>query len=187
MDRFSNAIVESAEKLLRVAAGTEQVESADAIDSLIAGTWWVNVDALWDRAPLDLLVTGGNLSLLTNPNLVQELAALQVAIERVKLHYRNDVRFYSDVMNPFLIANANKAQIAARLRHRPGEPGTTYSAPDLGFTNVRNHSDLLSNIEFQNILVTKIDTLSDILVIGHPDVEKHLVLVIQMLEDTLDQ
>ena len=186
MNRFSHAIVESAEKLLRVAAGTEQAPSEDAIDRMIGDTWWINVDALWDSAPLNLLVAGSNLSLISNPELVQELAALQVAIERVKLHYRNDAKFYNDVMTPFMIANANMAQITASIRHRPGEPETRYTSSDLGLTNIRNHNELLSTIEFQNVLVAKIAGLTDILDIGHPGVEKHLVVVIQMLEDDLD-
>ena len=187
MNRFSNAIVESAEMLLHVAAGTEEAPSADEIDRMIGDTWWVSVDALWDSAPLNLLVAGSNLSLISNPELVQELAALQVAIERVKLHYRNDVEFHSDVMTPFMIANANMAQITASMRHRPGGTETTYTFSDLGLTNIRNHNELLSTIEFQNVLVAKIERLVDILDIGHPGVEKHLIVVIQMLEDALDQ
>ena len=186
MNRFSNAIVESAEKLLHVAAGTKQAPSEDAIDRMIGDTWWVNVDALWDSAPLNLLVAGSNLSLISNPELVQELAALQVAIGRVKLHYRNNVEFHNDVMTPYMITNANMAQITASMRHRPGETETTYNFSDLGLTNIRNHNELLSTIEFQNVLVAKIERLTDILDIGHPSVEKHLVVVIQMLEDALD-
>lgn len=44
---------------------------------MIADIWWVSNEALWDSAPLKLLVAGGNLSLVSSPNLVQELAALQ--------------------------------------------------------------------------------------------------------------
>lgn len=187
MNRFSEAIVESAERLLQVAAGTERAPSEDALDRMIGDTLWVSVDALWDSAPLNLLVAGGNMSLISNPELVQELAALQVAIGRVKLHYRNDGAFHHDVMTPFMIANANMAQISANMQHRPGEAETSYNFPDLGLSNIRNHNELLSTIEFQNVLVAKIERLMDILDIGHPGVEKHLVVVIQMLEDALDQ
>jgi hypothetical protein len=181
MNRFSHAIIESAETLLHVAVGTEQAPSEDAIDRMIGDTWWHSVDALWDSAPLNLLVAGSNLSLISNPELVQELAALQVAIGRVKSHYRNDGEFHKNVMTPFMIANANMAQITASMRYRPGETETAYNIP------IRHHSELLSTIEFQNVLVAKIERLTDILDIGHPGVEKHLIVVIQMLEDALDQ
>jgi len=187
MNLFSNAIFKSAETLLRVAAGAEQKPSEDTIDRLITDTWWVSSEALWDSAPLNLLVAGGNLSLVSNPGLVQELAALQVAIERVKFHYRNDGEFHETVMTPFLIANVNMAQISASMLHRPGHPEITATFLDLGITKNYLASELLSTVEFQNLLVAKMERCSDILDIGHPGVEKHLVAVIRMLEDELDK
>ncbi len=187
MNLFSNAIFKSAETLLRVAAGAEQRPSEDTINRLIIDTWWVSSEALWDSAPMNLLVAGGNLSLVSNPRLVQELAALQVAIERVKFHYRSDAGFHETVMTPFLIANANMARISASILHRPGHPEITATFPDLGFTKSHLASDLLLTVEFQNLLVAKMERCSDILDVGHPGVEKHLVVVIRMLEDELDK
>jgi hypothetical protein len=187
MNRFNQAIVESAETLLRVAAGTEQNPGEDTIDRLIADTWWVSNEALWDSAPLNLLVAGGNLSLVSNPNLVQELAALQVAIGRLRYHYRNDGEFHNDVMTPFMIARANMAQISAAMQHRPGQPEITSAFPELGFDRRQLHSELLSTVAFQNLLVAKIERCTDILNIGHPGVETHLIQVIQLIEDELDR
>ena len=67
MNLFSNAIFDSAAALLRIAAGTEQKPSDETIDRLFSDTWWVSSEALWDSAPLNLLVAGGNLSLISNP------------------------------------------------------------------------------------------------------------------------
>lgn len=186
MNRFNKAIVASAETLLRVAAGAEQKPSEDTIDRLIVDTWWVSSEALWDSAPLNLLIAGGNLSLVSNLSLVQELAALQVAIGRVRFHYRNDGAFHNDVVTPYMIANANMAQISASMLHRPGQPEITSAFPDLGFTKSYLHSELLSTVAFQNLLVAKIERCTDILDVGHPGVEKHLVEVIRILEDELD-
>jgi hypothetical protein len=46
VNRFNQAIVQSAEALLRVAAGTAQKPSEDTMDRLIADTWWVSNEAL---------------------------------------------------------------------------------------------------------------------------------------------
>ena len=187
MNRFNEAIVESTDTLLRVATGTEEKLSEEDIDRLIIDTWWVNNEALWDSAPLNLLVAGGNLSLVSDPTLVQALAALQVAIGRVRHHYRNDGAFYNDVMTPFMIANANMTQINASVTHRPGHPEKTVTVPDYGLTVSHRHSELLSTMQFQNLLIAKRERCADILDIGHPGVEKHLAPVIRMLEDELDQ
>ena len=187
MNRFNRAILESAETLLRVAAGTEGKPSEDMIDRLIGDTWWVSNEALWDSAPLNLLVAGGNLSLVSNLRLVHELAALQVAIGRVRLHYRHDAEFHNDVVTPFMIANANMAQISASMLHRPGEPDVTLVFPDLGLARSFRHSELLSTVAFQNLLVAKMERCTDILDTGHPGVERHLAEVIRMLRDELDK
>jgi hypothetical protein len=185
MTRFSQAIVESAETLLRVAAGSEDKPGNETMDRLIGDTWWNSNEALWDSAPMNLLVAGGNLSLVSNPRLVQELAALQVSISRVRNHYGNDEKFHQEVMTPFMISHANMAQISASMQHRPGDPENTFSFPDLGTTDAYDHSDLLSSVEFQNLLIAKIERHLDILDIGHPGVEQHLIEVITMLEEEL--
>jgi len=185
MTRFSQAIVESAETLLRVAAGSEDKPGNETMDRLIGDTWWNSNEALWDSAPMNLLVAGGNLSLVSNPRLVQELAALQVSISRVRNHYGNDEKFHQEVMTPFMISHANMAQISASMQHRPGDPENTLSFPDLGTTEAYDHGDLLSSVEFQNLLIAKIERHLDILDIGHPGVEQHLIEVIPMLEEEL--
>jgi len=187
MNEFCELIIGSAEALLREASSTEHKLSEDSIDRLIGDTWWVNNDALWDSAPLSQLVVGGNLSLISNTELVQELAALQVAIERVKYHYRNDGQFHKEIMTPFMIANSNMAQIAAGITHRPGQPENTFKIRDLGSSRGYRHSELLATVEFQNILVAKMERLLDIIDTGHPGVEKRLEKVIEMLEAEIDE
>jgi hypothetical protein len=117
MKKFNETILESVETLLMAAADTEHALSEDAIDRLIGDTWWVSNEAVWDSAPLNQLTAGGNLSVISNPNLVQQLTELQVAIERVKYHSRNDSDFHESIMTPFMIANSNMSQITRTIRH----------------------------------------------------------------------
>lgn len=187
MSRFSEAIIDSAESLLNAASNTELTLSEDKIDQLIGDTWWTSNPALWDSAALSQLAAGGNLSQISNVELVQELAALQVAIGRVKDHYSGDSQFHENVMTPFIIANANMAQIAATVSHRPGQPENPVSVRDFGLAMGYRHSELLATVEFQNILVARMERLADILDIGHPDVEVGLQKVIGMLEVELGE
>jgi hypothetical protein len=187
MNRYSQAIVESIEVLLRVGAGSQEKPDNEMIDRLIGDTWWESNDALWESAPMNLLVAGGNLSLITNPRLVQELASLRVAINGVRNLYQKDQKFHQEIMTPFIISNTNIIQINAAMQHRPGFPD------DPGFPNVNvgasksfDHGKLLSTLEFQNLLAAKMERQLDILSTGHPGVEKHLSMVISMLETELD-
>jgi len=186
MNVFSEAIVESVETLLSAASSKEQLLSESSIDRLIGDTWWVSNAAVWDSAPLSQLIAGGNLSDISNPNLVQQLAELQVAIERAKYHSRNDSEFHEDTMTPFMIANSNMSQITATIRHRPGHPEVTIQSRNLGVSEGYRHSELLATTEFQNLLVAKMERLSDILEVGHPGIEERLSTVIELLEIELN-
>ena len=186
MRKFSQAIVESVETLLMAASNTESVLSEDEIDRLIGDTWWVSNEAVWDSAPLNQLIAGGNLSVISNPALVQQLAKLQVAIYRVKYHSRNDSAFHENIMTPFMIASSNMSQITKTIKHRPGHPELTIKSRNLGVADGRHHSELLATVEYQNLLVAKMERLSDILEVGHPGLEESLNSTIEMLESELD-
>ena len=181
-NRFVGAIRDSAEALLRISSGARTVPNEDSVDKLISDVWWVSNDAQWTSAPLESLVASGDLSLISNPELVQSLEALRVAIERVKGHSENDQEFHNRIMTPFMIENADMAQITTSMQHRPGQPEITVKLTDYGFGRRRNHDELLASVPFQNLLVAKIERCLDLLEIGHPGVEKHLTSAISMLE-----
>jgi hypothetical protein len=186
MNKFSETIVESVETLLTAASSVEHSLSENSIDRLIGDTWWVSNEAVWDSAPLNQLLAGGNLSVISNPNLVQQLAELKVAIDRVKYHSRNDSEFHERIMTPFMIANSNMSQITVTIRHRPGNPELTIQSRNLGVSEGYRHSELLATIEYQNLLVAKMERLSDLLEVGHRGIDERLSLVIEMLEIELD-
>ena len=85
-------------------------------------------------------------------------------------------------MTPFMIANSNMSQITKTIMHRPGHPELTIQARNLGVADGRRHSELLATVEYQNLLIAKMERLSDILEVGHPGLEKGLNLTIEMLE-----
>jgi hypothetical protein len=136
---------------------------------------------------MNLLVAGGNLSLISNQRLVQELASLQVAIDRVRNLYLKDQNFHQEIMTPFIISHTNMIQINAAMRHRPGFPDRPgFPNINVGASNSFDHGKLLSTLEFQNLLAAKMERQMDILATGHSGVEKHLGVVISMIENELD-
>ena len=184
-NRFVGAIRDSAETLLRISSGADAMAGEDSIDRLISDVWWVSNDAQWTSAPLESLAASGDLSLISNPELVQSLEALRVAIERVKYHSRNDQEFHNRIMTPFMIEKADMAQISTSMKHRPGQPEIDVAPSDYGFGRRRNHGELLASVPFQNLLVAKIERCIDLLEIGHPGVDQQLTAVIRMLETEL--
>lgn len=184
-NRFVSAIRESAETLLRISSGSLKSPDEDSIDELISDVWWVSNEAQWTSAPLESLAASGDLSLITSPHLVQSLETLRVAIERVKYHSRNDQEFHTRIMTPFMIEQADMAQITARMKHRPGQPEVALVPTDYGFGRRQQHSELLANVAFQNLLIAKIERCLDLLETGHPGVEQHLASAIHMLESEL--
>jgi hypothetical protein len=187
MNRHNQAIVDSIEILLRVGVGLQEKPSNEMIDRLIGDTWWESSDSVWESAPMNLLVAGGSLSLITNPRLAQELGSLQTAIDRVQNLYQRDQQFHQEIMTPFIMSHTNMLQINAAMRHRPGlpdDPGFPNSS--VGAGKSFDHGELLSTLEFQNLLAAKMERKQDILVYGHPAVEEHLSVVISILENELD-
>ena len=181
-NRFVGAIRESAESLLRISSGTLESPGEESIDELISDVWWVSNEAQWTSAPLESLAASGDLSLISNPELVQSLEALRVAIERVKFHSRNDQEFHTMIMTPFMIEHADMAQITARMKHRPGQLEVKFTPTDYGFGRRQQHSEMLASVAFQNLLIAKIERCDDLLEIGHPGVEQHLDSAMRMLE-----
>jgi hypothetical protein len=184
-NRFVGAIRDSAETLLRISSGSRKIPDEDTIDELISDVWWVSNEAQWTSAPLESLAASGDLSLISNPHLVQSLEALRVAIERVKYHSRNDQEFHTWIMTPFMLEHADMAQITARMKHRPGQPEDAIVPTDYGFGRRQQHSELLASVAFQNLLIAKIERCLDLLETGHPGVEKNLDSAIHMLESEL--
>jgi hypothetical protein len=86
-----------------------------------------------------------------------------------------------------MISNANMSQIPSSMQHRPGNLESTFSFPDFGACKDRDHSELLTSVPFQNLLVAKMERQLDILNVGRPGVEEHLVAVISMIENELQE
>ena len=89
------------------------------------------------------------------------------------------------IMTPFMIENADMAQITAGMKHRPGQPDDAFTPIDFGFDRRQQHSEMLATVSFQNLLIAKIERCADLLETGHPGVEQHLTSAIRMLQAEL--
>ena len=99
--------------------------------------------------------------------------------------YRNEQDFYRQRLMPFLGQNASLPQINMAIEHIPGRPDQPYIFPELVISEPRDHSALLSNLEFQGLLAESIELFPHILRPGYPTIDAQLDKVISMLEEEL--
>lgn len=112
---------------------------------------------------------------------------MQLTIGNVRSNYRTDQYFHHNELTPFLTVNANMAQIVSKIEQEPDNPQNRYVFGDIGVGDIRSHSELLSNIEFQNLLIAKMEHQTDILRYGYSGLHDQLQEIISMLEAELDE
>jgi len=183
--RFNEAMLDSATTLLRAATDPDEIPSEDSIDRLIGQIWYYNLESNWDSGAMNSLISGGDILLFSNARLFQHLASLQDSFGRIKTLLGNDGSFHHDTLTPFLIAKAYLPQIQASVEHAPGIPENINYFPELRLHKTYDHSELLASVEFQNMLTTKIDRITDILKGGYSDVDGQLDATIELLETEL--
>ena len=179
--RYNEGILDSAINILRAANNAESNLDADSVDKLIGGIVWANAPRQWVSAPLSQMAIGGELSVLDDTDLIGNLSRLHILFEDAQNMYESDEKFYAEILIPFLIYNANLAQIMNRIEETPGHAQPYDSAiPDLGVP--QNQVGLLSDVKFQGIVSAKIDLLDSILVHTLPELEAAIVETIEILE-----
>ena len=159
---YTASIIESATTMLQVAQEADHGLSVVAVDRLIGGIVWYHQDSQWDSAPLNSLIMGGDIALISNVELLQKLAALQNSISEIRDNYRADKNFHYNVLAPFLTTHTDLPQIFASIEHSPGNPESTYEFPKINVSHARDHTSLILRSDFQGLVVIKIDLLIDI-------------------------
>ena len=181
--RISDFLIESAVKLLQAAADLSQPINEQEIDILISNLLLVHAGSDWESGPLNSLMMGGDISRISNTNLVQKLADLQTKIKRLQGNWRSESSDFGDML-PFLRRNANLVQIVVSSAGEP-EMISEFKFPELTVSNRRKHSELLSMTEFQGFLVGIIGMQQNSILLVYPQLEESLSEVIGLLEAEL--
>ena len=184
---FNEAILNAARELLRIASESEATVKTDEIDRLVEIITWMQIGNEWDTAALNSLIAGGELSKISNRELREKLARWVPVFEQIKLRLRRDGDFNIETLNPFLIRHTQLPQIWASGDHYPGFP--ELPAANFGefklYTEKVDHTALLSNREFQNIVSLKMLHLDDILSTAFEGIEENLDDTIELIETEL--
>lgn len=183
--RYNEAMLDATKALLRAGVSPDPALGPTDVDDLLGDVVWYNSYTTWESAAMDILVSSGDLSDLSDLNLVRLLLNLHNRLESAQRRYRLDEVFYRDRLIPFLGAEANLPQILARIDHAPGVAEWSYEFPDVEFADTTDHRALLSNPEFMALLAAKIDLQHDIIHYSLDDLDARLDQVIEVLVENL--
>ncbi len=184
---FVAAIRESAQTLLAASQNSEEPLSTKEIDSLLADLLWTIGPSLSNYPELDSLIANGNISLIPNVELRQELGSLKSDLAAHKSIYQTNQDFIYTVQMPFLDAHADLVQIGAE---DDGQPGITIIPSEYAIAHsphVTDHSKLLENAEFRNILMRKVWMIDDIFVFHPENLAQRIDSIIAMIEYELSK
>lgn len=182
--RISDFLIESAVKLLQVAADLPQTIDEREIDKLILNLQLNHAGTEWESGPLNSLMMGGDISRISNTALLQKLADLHTKIKRLQDNWRTESSDLNNGMQPFLRRNANLVQIVMSSANEPGIV-SEFKFPELTVSDRRQHSELLSSTEFQGFLVGIIGLQQNAILLVYPQLEESLNDVIGLLEAEL--
>jgi len=159
---YNGTIIQASTRPLQVATDSQTELSEDEIDNLINGFMFKNQKSDWVSAPLNSLFMGGNVSIISNQPLLQNLASVHVSFNRLRLFYQHDRDFVNNDLMPFVRRHVNQAQLTGITENVPGT-NISYGLPAINVSNRYDHSELLSDVEFQNLIIARIYSLMDII------------------------
>jgi hypothetical protein len=152
---FHIAVQRSNKRLLELAISDDVALSSIEINRLISDlTWWDSQPRFFTGA-LNSLIYGGELSVIKDDGLRQELADWPSEIQRTESLRSQDYDFFLNVILPYLRQNGSLLSISTIATAKPGSSDEESTLIDLDFDGNSDHSAMISTPEFQNILTQK--------------------------------
>ena len=182
--KFHIAVESSTKSLIKLAISNESSLTGDKLRGLISDLTWFDSKSHFVTGALNSLVNGGDLSRISNNTLRRLLADWPSQIESAEAMQRQDYEFFSNVLTPFLRANANLAQLMTGGSVRPGQSQIVFPGIEADMTGEFTLNKLLVSEEFLNILMHKSWIQFDILR-AIDEIELLLYKTITLLNDEL--
>jgi hypothetical protein len=145
---------------------------------------WYFDDVPISEGAINSIVFSGMLGLVENEKLRREIADWPRAINYVRHQLKEDYDVYFDVWIPYLSDNGHLLQIYRTISHVPGHSELPYSGLTVENSETVDHSFLLRDKRFHNMLVHLWDVQNN-LQDTYVDVEKRLALSIQLVKEEL--
>jgi len=182
--RFNAAMQSSIQQLLDIGLGDDTDFSEQRVDALLADLWWYNDRTDWTTGALNSLILSGNLSLISDGTLRARLIEWWARFDVIGGFADADKSFYFDRQLPYWSEHAYLPQILDQMEHVPGNPDDRYEyGRKLSPKSRLDHSDLLRDRQFQNLLVERSVGLADLVTIGFNNLEHDLAEMLGSLRD----
>ena len=189
---YYRAIRASALKLVDIGTGVEKEVSDQEIDQLLEEVWWWSLPARWNTAELNSVIASGNLALVSNTALRQDLGDWSITFAMVVNTISEEKDFYRSRFMPYMYKHISLQQLLAVADGNPAFPaedGAFGTAGQWGhpinLAKKRAHREALSQLEFQNLLIERASLLNDIL--NHAFGTSESGLVAPNLRTTIEQ
>lgn len=179
---FNEEILTSTTALIRASVEPEYSLTAAEVDEHLARMWWYNVEHEWETAVLDAVIAGGDLTAISNPTLRMNLARWPVALRVIRKRVGRDEEYFKNVLMPYLSKNAFLPQVYLVETGMPGDSDVQVSPAGWSVAQPLDNSHLLSDQEFVNILVEKVDRHKTILDLAFAELDTKLDETLRMLE-----
>jgi len=184
--QYNLAMRDSIRTLTSAAVGPENTLDDQAIDRLLADLYWNQELAPWSAPVLSSLVSSGDLELISDPALRQQLGAWPVKLQNVQDILQRDLDFYNDRQMPLLAESVPLAQLINADDGPPGHPENLYdNGRQIELKTTESNAHLLESRAFQNMLVQRDVYITDILFISFHELPENLDATIALLEQEL--
>jgi len=182
---FVGAMRDSMRQLLVASVSAEDELSDGEIDRLLADIHWYVSSNVISIPTLDSLITSGDMDTISNAELRRQLGRCLINLDGLKIEIKRDGEFYDSIYIPYILKHTSMVQYFNLESRRPGFPDVTYPYDVIPLKSQISHRDMLMDREFQNLLLQRITTLTNILEWPESQIEKNLKEIVELIEHEL--
>lgn len=164
-----------------VSSGSEL--SDPEIDQFLIEIGWYIEPSIANAPVLESIVKGGDLEVVSSGELRRHMASTMALLDGYREEITRDSDFYNGSLLPFLQAHASLGQVYGVDSHEPGFPDRVYPSYNIvPADKYSSNREIFENREFQNLLLHRLTTTTNILVWQDSNVEPELNALVGLIE-----
>lgn len=185
-ETYIDALRDATRRTYNASASSDTEISDTEIDEFLLQIGWHIEPSIANAPVLESLVKGGDIEVVSSGELRRHMANAMALLDAYKEEITRDSEFYNGTLLPFLQAHASLGQVYSVASHEPGFPERVYPSynvvpPD----EYSSNREVFENREFQNLLLHRITTTTNILAWQKSDVEPVLKALVSLIEEEL--